>query len=445
MDTLFSGGAQPPLEAPRVLGRETEWLMTRYSARGQRLRPPEITGLMKTALDNPELLSLAAGFTDTESLPAGPVSRIVQDLTERQGPPEHLQYGTNQGRPGLRRLLSHRLEEWDGCRRDSMHPDRIFITNGSQQGLALASEVLCDAGDIVLVEQPTYFVYLDVARSLGLDLRPLPTDPGSGKLDPQALTSLLANLRTEGESERLKAVYLVSYFSNPSSRSMSREDKAILAEALQEAKLTPVILEDAAYRDLYFHTSPTAPSVLSLPEYEPFPRLYFGTLTKPFATGLKVGYACSSDEELRDRILYLKGAHDFGTANFNQAVLEVALQSGELDAHLGGLRDRYRCKMKVLHAALRNEGLPEAGWAWEEPEGGLYLWLQAPPGVDTAMGSPFWAAALDAGVLYVPGDLCFPTPTDTCFVRLSFGVLQEEGLQEAARRFGEAARAVVRG
>ena len=122
-----------------------------FSSVGLRLRPPAVTALMQAALEDPNLLSLAAGFTDSSSLPVEAVGRAVRRLEQKPGPPEHLQYGTNQGRPGLRRLLAKVVGDHDGLPVGSIDPDNIVITNGSQQALYLASRVLCEPGDIVLV------------------------------------------------------------------------------------------------------------------------------------------------------------------------------------------------------------------------------------------------------------------------------------------------------
>ncbi len=398
---------------------------------------------MDLALETPGLLSLAAGFTDTESLPVDSFAEIVRRVTRRDGPPEYLQYGSNQGRSGLREAIAERLAQYDGGTPDAFDPDRAVVTNGSQQALQLASDVLCDAGDIVLVERPTYFVYLDVLRGLGVEPRSIPSDPESGRLDPEAFARMLTEMRDAGDHRRIKALYLISYFSNPASRSPEVDEKEELASVLQEAGLTIPVIEDAAYRELYYESAPAASSILSLEGFAKFPKLYLGTCTKPFATGLKVGYGYCSDEEWLRRILYLKGAHDFGTANLNQAVVEEALVSGAFERHLETIRPIYHRKMRALNEGLVESGLRELGWSWTVPAGGMYLWLRAPGEMETGFDSEFCRTCLEKGVLYVPGELCYGDRPERSFVRLSFGVLSEESLREAAQRFAEAARSLA--
>jgi 2-aminoadipate transaminase len=138
-------------------------------------------------------------------------------------------------------------------------------------------------------------------------------------------------------------------------------------------------------------------------------------------------------------MLHVKGHHDFGTAHFNQAVLEQVVSSGAFDTQLARIRPAYESKMRVLHGALAEAGLRAAGWTWSEPQGGLYLWLAAPEGTDTSMNSEFCAACIRAGVLYVPGDLCFGDDARRNYVRLSFGVLGGTELLDAGRRFARVA------
>ena len=410
-----------------------------YSALGRRAQPPTIARLMTLMLENPSLLSIAAGFTDTRTLPVAAVQAAVDTLAQRGGEPEYLQYGTNQGRPKLRALLADRLLALETPDDIDMVRKNFFITNGSQQALYLAMQVLCDPGDIVLVDRPSYFVYLEMLTGLGVQARSLPID-ADGRIDAAGLAALLETLRARGELGRVKAVYFVSYFSNPSARSLDEAEKNAIANTLTAAGVIVPVVEDAAYRELYYEHPHPARSVLSLPSWTAFPKLYTSTLTKPFASGLKVGYGTSSDAGLLAKMLHVKGHHDFGTANYNQAILEEVLSKEGLDAQLAVIRPGYQRKMRALHGALIEAGLPALGWRWSVPGGGLYLWLTAPASLDTGMDSAFCHACVAAGVLYVPGDLCFGDDAPKNFIRLSFGVLGEADLMEAGRRFAGVAK-----
>ncbi len=431
---------------------QTDWSVDLgLSALGRRARPPAITALMKTALETPGLLSLAAGFTDNATLPATEVAEALRGLTAGAADKEFLQYGTNAGRPGLRAALAARLLRQDG--RDEAAADpaavaalagRFFVTNGSQQALYLAIQTLCEPGDIVLVDRPSYFVFLELLGGLGVEARSLPVDP-AGRLDATALRAKLAAMRADGSRARLKAVYFVSWFSNPSSRTLDAAQARELAEALRAEDCVIPVIEDAAYRELGYDEAAARirPGVLGDAAWEGFPRLYTSTLTKPFASGLKVGYGVCDHDGWRSAMLHAKGHHDFGTANFAQALLERALEGGAFDAQLAILRRAYREKRDALNAALEAGGLRARGWRWSVPEGGLYLWLEGPAGLDTGGESAFCRACLREGVLYVPGELCHGDDAPKNTVRLSFGVLAPEKLAEAGARFCRAAASGV--
>jgi len=394
---------------------------------------------MTMALETPGLLSLAAGFTDNQTLPTDAVRAAVEALACQPGEPEYLQYGTNQGRPGLRRLLAESLAKKERSLSAESVARSMLVTNGSQQALYLAMQVLCDPGDIVLVDRPSYFVFLEMLTGLGVQARSLPVGADS-RIDGVALRKLLADMKASGETKRLKALYFVSYFSNPSSRSLTEEEKTVIAEVLAERGLFLPVIEDGAYRELYYREPCEARSVLSLPPWDAFPKLYLETLTKPFATGLKVGYGYCSDRAWLEKMLHVKGCHDFGTANLNQAIFERVLANGGYEAQLAKIRPHYERKMRCLHETLISEGLATLGWRWSVPAGGLYLWLEAPRNLDTTTDSAFCHACIREGVLYVPGSLCFGDNAPRNFVRLSFGVLGGLDLVEAARRFVAVAR-----
>ncbi|MBC2595300.1 PLP-dependent aminotransferase family protein [Ruficoccus amylovorans] len=406
-----------------------------YSQLGRRATEPVITDLMHRALSNSELLSLAAGFTDNITLPVELVQRALARLAEEQPQADYLQYGANRGRPGLLIEVANWLNACESEAAPSpFSPESAFISNGSQQALYLAMQSLCDAGDVILVQRPTYFVFLELCRGLGIEAVSLPALPDGGT-DFDALPDFLLKLKTARGAERIKALYLNSYYGNPSTRSVPVEEKRALGRALLDNGLHIPVVEDAAYRELWFERPWPAPSIFSLPEYESLPRLYLGTFTKPFATGLKVGYGICSHAQWMDKMLSLKGHQDFGTPNFNQAVIESVLAAGEYATHLERIRAIYSEKARLMGETLEASPLRSLGWDWETPKGGLYYWMCGPEGLDLSIGSDFCERCVACGVLYVPGDLCVAEGTPKNFARLSFGSLAAEKLAEATERF----------
>jgi 2-aminoadipate transaminase len=238
-------------------------------------------------------------------------------------------------------------------------------------------------------------------------------------------------------------LYLVSYFANPTGHSISESTKSVIGSVLSQLDQTIAVIEDAAYRELYYETPHSARSCLSVDTFTGMPILYTSTLTKPYASGLKVGYAYCTDESWMAAILSVKGQQDFGTANFAQAIVERALSSGSFDRHVTELRAIYKQKMETLHGALESK-LSELGWTWPVPVGALYLWLRSPNEMRTDGDSDFHAACIENGVFYVPGDLCYPSNRIQDRIRLSFGALRPYYIEEAASRFSLAAKSMTR-
>ncbi len=387
-----------------------------FSALARRLREPPISWLMKAALDRPDLISLAAGFTDSETLPVEEVAALTREILSRPKTARAaLQYGTTAGLPPLRQELLRRWQKQDGLRRFT--PDDVVVTNGSQQLLYLLTEVLCDPGDIALVEEPTYFVYLGILEAMGVRAMPFGAVPR--RLLP-----------------RVKLAYLVTYFQNPTGRTWSLEAKR---EALARVKQYergaghPIyIVEDAAYRDLRLEGE-DVPSFKSLDPGNTRVA-YTHTLTKPFATGIKLGYGILP-AALRRAVVRSKGNHDFGSSNFLQMILARALAAGVYERHLPKIAAAYRRKRDVMVAELRAR-LPAA--RFEVPQGGLYVWAELPAAVNTGVNSRLFRRALEAGVLYVPGEMCYAGHAPQNCLRLSFGAARTEEIRKGIRLLAEA-------
>lgn len=403
---------------------------------------PVITFLMTEALARPNLMSLAAGFTDNVVLPSELVAKSVRRLESRDPGKGYLQYGMNQGRMELREQVCRLLSSYPGEEGLPLTPANVMISNGSQQSLYMSAQLYCDPGDIVLVEAPSYFVFLELLQGLGLRPRSIPLK-ANGRIDLDALKELFSIWEKAGELRRVKMLYYMGVYANPSARCWEEADKRALGCFLQELPWSLPVIEDMAYRELYYNAPWPARSILSLPEWEGLSALYAGTFTKPFATGLKVGFVASHHRDWVAHLARIKGHQDFGTCNFAQAVIEDVIREGLYDAHLAQVRPHYREKMMMLHEALLGAGLAQLGWKWEVPEGGILMWVVAPEGLDTSMNSPFCQACFDHEVLYVPGDLCFADGQPKNAVRLSYGALDRKDLREAARRFVAAARSVA--
>jgi 2-aminoadipate transaminase len=407
---------------------------------GRRTQTPPISWLMATALARPQLISLAAGFTDNVSLPVKEARALLKEiLSSPQTAQAALQYGTTAGDDTLRRLTARRLQSLDGQPgvRSAYTPDRLIITNGSQQVLYMITEALCDPDDIVLVEDPSYFVFLGILQSHGIRARGIRMETDG--LDLKRLEEVLTALKRSGKLHRVKMLYLVSYHQNPTGRTTSFAKKTGALKLLRQFERAaghPIyLLEDAAYRELRFGGD-NVKSALAIKGHNDRV-IYAGTYSKPFATGIRVGFGLVP-EPVFTTVLSIKGNHDFGSSNLLQQLLAHALSSGLYERHLAVLRKRYAHKARLMLEALKQHFPAEV--EWREPAGGLYFWARLPQRLKSGTGSPLFQQALANNVLYVPGELCYADDPSrrkpNHEMRLSFGGATEANVPKGIARLG---------
>jgi 2-aminoadipate transaminase len=475
------------------------------SALGRRTALPPISWLMHAALTRPRLISLAAGFTDNTTLPVGISRKLLGDIlhSPKTGRPA-LQYGITAGETNLRQLTARHLQKLDlqsssssfssssfenisrtrtkdEIEDDKIHsPESVMITGGSQQLLYMTLEALCDEGDIILVEDPTYFVFLSILQSRGIRSRGVRLEHDG--MDLVHLDTVLERLEKTGELRRVKAIYLVTYFQNPTGVTTSFAKKAGVLKMLrrfERAAGHPIyLIEDAAYRELRFNPPLNNPTPSPRPSGErgsgleerwpphPDPLLllggegdeksallapgaagrvvYTGTYSKPYAPGARVGFGILP-EPLFTAVQRIKGNHDFGTANLLQQLLARALETGEYDRHVAKIQKRYGQKARVMKQALA-EHFPKSVEIWESG-GGLYFWARLPKAVATGIKSRVFQTALKNDVLYVPGVICYADDPSRRKpdheMRISFGSASEANIREGIARLGKVLRRLI--
>jgi 2-aminoadipate transaminase len=405
-----------------------------------------ISFLMQQAVENPQVISLAAGLVDPSSLPVDETRDVLRAvLSDRELGQQALQYGTTQGSERLRKqVVRHlgRLEGELGPERE-IDPSRIVLTTGSQQLLSLVGEVLLDPEDICLVAAPTYFVFLSVLNGLGARTIPIPADERGLRTD--LLERELERLEAAGDLPRVKLIYAVSYYENPSGISLSEDRRRELVQIAgrwsKEQRI--FILEDAAYRELRYD-GPLHPSVWSCDDSRESVILA-QTFSKSFSPGLRVGFGVVPTALVRP-ICDRKGNEDFGSAHFNQQLMAAVLESGRYESHVELVRASYRTKRDRMLAAAQRYFGDMPGVTWVRPEGGLYVWMTLPSAIDTGFDSPlFKRAAKVEGVMYVPGELSYAGSSgerQRNQMRLSFGVETPDRIDEGMRRLAAAVRAI---
>jgi 2-aminoadipate transaminase len=386
------------------------WLGS-YAARTHGMRASEIRALFAVA-NRPEVVSLAGGMPFLDGLPLEVLSDVAARVVSQRGL-QALQYGSGQGDETLREQILDvmRLEGIDA------HPDDVVVTTGSQQALDLVTRIFVDPGDVVVAEAPSYVGALGVFRAYQADVVHVQLDEHG--LVPEALESTLARLAAAGR--RVKLLYTVPNFHNPAGVSLSTERRPqILAIARRYGVL---VLEDNPYGLLGFEGAPR-PAIRSMDDEGV---LYLGSFSKTFAPGYRVGWVVAP-HAVREKLVLASESAILCPSSASQIAISTYLSTCDWQGQIKAYRELYRERRDATVAALA-EHLPEA--SWNVPEGGFYVWVKLPDGLDSKDMLP---RAVTARVAYVPGTAFFYDGTGASHMRLSYCFPTPERIREGVRR-----------
>ncbi|MBI3865412.1 MAG: PLP-dependent aminotransferase family protein [Planctomycetia bacterium] len=410
----------------------------RLSQRWQWGSKQPISFLMEQAVRNPQVISLAAGLVDQATLPVAEVqSACAALLADETAARQALQYGTTTGAERLKGHLLRHLSELECSTIGGLGVslDQLILTTGSQQLLSLVAEVLFDPGDIVLVAAPTYFAFLGVLNGVGA--RTIPVAADAEGICLASLDSALESIAWAGELSRVKLIYVVSWFENPTGISLSAERRQAVVDIARRWSRDQriFVLEDAAYRELNYD-GPELPSVWSF-DVDRDTVILAQTFSKSFSPGLRVGFGIVP-HDLVGPICDRKGNEDFGSACFNQHLLATVFEKGLYAEHVRILCAAYRAKRDAMLAAAEKYFASLPGVQWVHPGGGLYVWMTLPAHLPTSFESALFHQAVHVEkVMYVPGEVCYAGPGESRprnQMRLSFGTQTPAGIEEGMRR-----------
>jgi len=386
----------------------------RFGSRMAHVRASEIRELLKL-LDQPDILSFAGGIPDPALFPVERIQTLYGEVLAEAGP-QALQYSVSEGLVSLRRWIAGRMTQ-AGAPCDE---GNIVITAGSQQALDLIGKLFLDKGDTVLVERPTYMGALGAFNAY---------EPRYGDLASEA----------GGADGRL--AYVVPDFANPTGRTLTRTERMALLDHAEAGDF--VLVEDAAYRELRF-SGADEPSLLALDvartgSIEAARTIYCGTFSKTLSPALRLGWVCAP-RRVVDKLVLLKQGSDLHVSTINQMVAGRLVAEG-YDAHLARLRGRYRERAAAMQAALARH-MP-LGVSWSTPQGGMFVWVRLPEGLD---GARLLEAALaEERLAFVPGAPFFAVDPQPNTLRLSYSLPSLDEIEEGVRRLARVIEARVGG
>ena len=358
------------------------------------------------------IYSFAGGYPSADTFPLDDIGQTIADVIEKYGA-KAFQYGATQGIPELREAVAKRY---------GVPVERVQITSSSQQGIDVCTRVLVDPGDVILTSSPSYLGALQSFRSYRADIR--------GVAHNEDLTEFKAAYETVisqvlGEGKKIKFLYMIPDFQNPSGESLTLKERKMLVELAEKHDF--LIVEDSPYRELRYEGE-HIPTMYSL---SPDRVIHLGSFSKIFAPGFRLGWAIAHPEIL-DKIYVCKQSLDLCPPILDQYVAAEFLASGRLDDNLAKSVALYKGKRDLLLSLLQ-EHMPQ-GVRWTHPEGGLFLFLNMPEGFDAVK---FYDRALDAGVAYVAGEFFHPDGSGKNTMRLNFSFMSEEKMREGVKILAE--------
>ena len=362
-------------------------------------------------VDLNSIYSFAGGYPSAETFPLESIRRTMSEVIDKYGS-RAFQYGATQGVPELREAVA---------RRYGVPMERVQITSSSQQGIDVCTRVLVDPGDVILTSSPSYLGALQSFRSYRAEIIGV---SHCEDIDDYRNAWLAAVEKAEKEGRKVKFLYMIPDFQNPSGESLSLEERKMLVDLAYEKDF--LIVEDSPYRELRYEGE-HIPTIYSL---APDKVIHLGSFSKIFAPGFRLGWALAHPDIL-DKIYVCKQSLDLCPPIFDQYVAAEFLSSGRLDENLEKSVGLYRGKRDLL-LSLLEEYMPE-GVRWTHPEGGLFLFLTLPEGFDAVA---FYDKALDAGVAYVAGEFFHPDGSGKNTMRLNFSFMSPDRIEAGVKLLG---------
>ena len=384
----------------------------RYAQRTAGMQASEIRALFSVA-SRPEIVSLAGGMPNISGLPLDAVSESIAELVSTRGTVA-MQYGSGQGDPVLREQICAvmRLEGIEA------HPDDVVVSVGSQQAVDLVTRIFCDPGDVVLCEAPSYVGALGVFRAYQADVVHVAMDEHG--LVPQALRDAIATTRAAGRT--IKFLYTIPNYHNPAGVSLAPQRRPEILDICREADL--LILEDNPYGLLGFDDEP----YLALRADEAERVVYLGSFSKTFAPGFRVGWALAP-HAVREKLVLAQESATLCPPIFSQLAVSSYLRDCDWQGQVKQFREMYRERRDALLDALDDQMPP--GATWTRPDGGFYVWLTLPSGLDSKAMLP---RAVTERVAYVPGTAFYADGFGSRCMRLSYCYPPPERIREGVRR-----------
>jgi GntR family transcriptional regulator / MocR family aminotransferase len=368
----------------------------------------------------PGVIDFSSGAPAEDFLPVHLIRDAINTVLTRDGA-SAVTYEIPEGYPPLREAIAAQL----ATQGIAASADEILITGGCQQALDLAVQALVSPGDVILTANPTYAGILDISQARGVTILGVPVDEQGMQIT--ALEAMIAE-------HRPRLLYAAPTYHNPTGTVMPLARRRQLLDIAAHYRLP--ILEDGVYEALNYTGSPP-PALRALDEAGLV--LYASSFSKIFMPGMRIGYLVASGR-LYQRIARVKRAADVCTPALNQRAMHSVMESGKLWEHLASVQKQCRQRRSAMLDALRHH-LSEA--KWNEPAGGLYVWVEFPHDGPTA--TELFLESVRAGAAFAMGPLFYTDGQGTYHVRLNIAAHPPDRIEEGVRRLASAWRSLAEG
>ena len=350
------------------------------------IKPSAIREIFK-ALTDPEVISFAGGNPSPEAFPIEWLSELSQIVYEKM-PVLALQYNVSEGYLPLRKKIEERLEKKFDIKAEN---NELLIMTGGQQGLDLTCKVMCNEGDVIICERPSFVGALNSFKANGA--KPVQIDMDQ----PEELEKALI------KHKNAKIIYLIPTFQNPAGTTMPLEKRKAVLEIAK--KYGMIILEDNPYGELRFRGE-EIPTIKSMDKDGLV--VYCSSFSKIIAPAIRIGYV-SVPSGLAGKIVVAKQGSDVHTNMYFQLICDLFLEKYNIDEHIEKIRAIYKAKCLLMLGEM-NKKFDKPGIKYTSPDGGLFLWCTLPENINPAK---FVKTSLERKVAVVPGSAFLADETES--------------------------------